>query len=88
MAKRDLTHHQQKIVKRYYEHQDSIRQNNLAEIVSDLYLAESESKQKQLWTRAAKALAGLKADPARTERIIADRDLPALAKLVQTLDRR
>ncbi len=39
----DYTPYQKGIIKRYYEHRDTIALNALAEIVSDLYLAESES---------------------------------------------
>ncbi|MCC5828244.1 MAG: hypothetical protein JJU36_02240 [Phycisphaeraceae bacterium] len=88
MAKRpDLTRGQQRIVKRYYEHQDTIRSNNLAEIVSELYLAETEGRRKQLWTRARKALEGLKADPVTMQRVLESQDVAGLAKLAERLGR-
>ena len=44
MAKhQNLSAYQQKIVKRYYEHADSITIQKLQELVSELYLAEGKS---------------------------------------------
>lgn len=86
MAKgQDLSRHQQGIVRRYYEHHDTIVIQRLAEIVSDLYVEESPKKVAKLWERAAKALAAAGADDARTQTIVAERDLTRLAALVGEL---
>lgn len=42
----DLTPHQQKIVKRYYDNLDGIGLQRLAELVSDLYLATGKKRQR------------------------------------------
>ncbi len=40
MPMEDFTPHQQKIIKRYYANQDTAQLQRLAELVSELYLAE------------------------------------------------
>jgi len=86
MAKgQHLSNHQRKIVNRYYDNIDSITLNTLSEIVSDLYVAESEKKVDTLWKRAEKALA--KADPEgkRAPAILESRDIASLAGFVSKL---
>jgi hypothetical protein len=86
MAKgQHLSNHQRSIVNRYYEHQDTIVVTRLSEIVSDLYLADTEAKQKRLWTRAQQALAKTDVEPKRYEPIVEKRDVQALAALVNEL---
>jgi len=84
MARRDLTPHQRGIVKRYYEHRDSIMAHKLGELVSELYTAEGK-KADRLWERARAALKNTNAGPQRVEKIIASKDLEALAKLAGEL---
>lgn len=85
MAK-DLTRHQEGIVKRYYEHQDTIQSNKLSEIVSDLWIAEDEKVKTKLWGRAQMALMRVGVDATQVARVVAKRDLEALAKLVAQAD--
>lgn len=86
MAKRpDLTSHQRGIVKRYYDHRETIKTTKLAELVSELYLCTDDGKAEKLWRSAATALGGLGANEVRVKRILAERDLGALAKLVGEL---
>lgn len=80
-----LTRHQQGIVKRYYEHLDSIAINRLAEAVSELYLATSEKKIEKLWEGVDKALAKTAASDARVKKIIMQRSVKDLAQLVGEL---
>jgi len=75
----ELNSHQRKIVERYYDHRDEIMLNKLAEIASELYLAESESKLKQLWGRAEKAMKQLKVPAAISAHILASRQPELLA---------
>ncbi len=84
MAK-DLTNHQRKIVNRYYEHRDTITATKLQELVSELYLAESDKKRDQLWKRAATALKNTKLNPAQVDKILAERDVTKLAHLIAEL---
>ena len=89
MAKgQNYSRHQQKIIHRYYEHQDTIMTQKLGEIVTELYLCEAgETKKKaaNLWERAEKALRKTDASPARIDKIVAGRDVKKLAELVNEL---
>lgn len=88
MAKgQDLSKHQRGIVRRYYEHRDTIALQKLGEILSDLWLAESEKKVAALWNSAATALKNAGADPAHAARIVETRNLKALADLVNELQK-
>jgi hypothetical protein len=88
VAKRDLTGHQRKIVDRYYEHRDTIMVHKLGEIVSELALAESDKARDRLWARAEKALANLATNEARVRKVLADRSVEGLARLVGELSGR
>ena len=89
MAKgQDLSRQQRGIVRRYYEHRDTIALQKLGEILSDLWLAESEKKAAALWKSAAIALKNAGADPACAARVVETRNLKALADLVNELQSR
>jgi len=86
MAKGDyLTPHQKGIVRRYYEHKDSLMVQKLTEIVSELYLCEDRKKADRLWKKVRTALDHVYDGKARIESIVAARDLEALAELVGRL---
>ena len=44
----DFTPYQQKIIKRYYDNLDTVALQRLAELVTDLYLAEGK-KRERVW---------------------------------------
>lgn len=77
-----LTNYQRGIVNRYYQHKDTIVATRLGEIISDLYLAETQKAQDKLWNRVETALASSKIEPKRYGRLLEKRDLEALAELV------
>jgi len=79
MAK-ELSNYQQKLVERYYKNLDTIMLNKLAEIVSDLYLADTSAKRDRLWKRAEKAMLNLKIQPALVRHIMTKKDVQVLAK--------
>ena len=86
MAKHQfLSSYQKGIVKRYYEHKDTIANQKLGEIVSELYLCESEKKANRLWKSAKTALINAGANTAAVEKLMADRDVERLAKMVSKL---
>ena len=74
--------YQQKLIRNYYENREAITLQTLGEIVSELYLANNETKRTQLWRRAETALKNLGVDQAEAARIVKGHDLAALAKLV------
>jgi hypothetical protein len=79
------TSYQKGIIKRYYEHKDDILNQRLGEIVSDLYLTGTPAKAARLWKSAHKALLGAGANKARVEKLVAERNVEALAALVNEL---
>lgn len=74
------TPYQKKIIEGYYQHRDGIMLGKLGEIVTELFLAESDRKKTQLWKRAEQAMKSLSVPPSLAERILLDRDLEALAR--------
>jgi hypothetical protein len=77
--------YQKGIIKRYYENKDDINSQKLGEIVSELYLETSPAKVKRLWGSAETALLNLGAKKERVDKIVAEKNLQALAKLVEEL---
>ena len=77
---KEYSNYQQKIISRYYDNLDTIALARLQELVSQLYLAESQAKQAQLWNRAHKAMLKLKVKPAIIEHIMNKKDVIILAK--------
>lgn len=83
---RELSAHQRKIVQRYYEHQDTLRAQRLADLVSEIYLAPTETARTKLWGRAQVALMKAGVDASRAADIASRRDGEALAALAQKID--
>jgi hypothetical protein len=79
----EYSRHQKKIIDGYYAHRDQIMLNKLQELVTELYLAEDQRKQDQLWTRVATAMKNLKIKPGIATHILERRDPAVLAKNVQ-----
>ncbi len=76
----DYSRHQKKIIDRYYDHRDGIMLAKLGEIVTELFLAESDRKRDALWTRAQKAMVNLKTPPKIIQHLCEKRDIEALAR--------
>lgn len=87
MADRDYSPYQQKIIKRYYDNHDAIQSQRLAELVTELYLAEGK-KRDRLWKQVEGALTRLEFPPARVEHILAQRDPAILAEALRELERK
>jgi len=86
MAKgRHYSGYQKGIIKRYYENKDTLMSQKLGEIVSELYLCEDDKKASRLWRSAATALLNAGVIEARVERVVEDRDLEGLAKLLNEI---
>ncbi len=86
MAKgQHLTSYQRGIVNRYYDNQDTIVLGKLGEIASDLYVCTDEKKAAGLWKSAQLALKKTSIDPLRSARIVNERRVEELARVVQEL---
>jgi hypothetical protein len=80
----DHTPYQQKIIKRYYDNQESLASQRLAELVSDLYLATGKKRQK-VWESLESAMQKLGVPQSRIDHL-KKQDNPALvADLVKEL---
>jgi hypothetical protein len=80
MAKQNYSNYQQKVIKNYYENLDTIALTRLQELVTDLYLAETEAKKKKLWQQVEKTLTKLKIKPVIKARILETQDVQILAQ--------
>jgi hypothetical protein len=85
VASRDYTPHQQKIIKRYYNNYDAIQSQRLAELVTELYLAEGK-KRERLWTQVATVLTKLEFPQARIDHLLQRRDPALLPGILQELE--
>lgn len=83
----DYTPHQQKIIKRYYENFDAITFQRLAELVTDLYLAEGKKKDR-LWKQVGESLTKLKLPESRIAHLMEKRDVSLLAGVLKELEGR
>lgn len=76
----NYSRHQKKIIGRYYDHRDEIMLAKLGEIVTELFLAESDAKRTTLWERARKAMVNLKTPSKIIEHLCEKKDVEALAR--------
>jgi len=83
MAHNKRSKHQNAAIGRYYDHLDTIMLQKLGELVTELYLADTESKQGRLWQRAHKAMTKLNVAPAIIDHIMKKRSVEILAKNLQ-----
>ena len=81
----DYSAYQRGVIKRFYEHRDTIAVHKLAEILSDLWLEKSRKKVEALWDNAYKLMqqAGVPVNQACL--IVEDKDLEAFGKVVGEL---
>ena len=82
---RDYTPYQQKIIKRYYNNQDSLQLQRLAELVSELYLAEGK-KRERIWQSVAAAMQKLGLPQARIDHLVKQENPALVAEVVKELE--
>ncbi len=75
----DHTPHQKKIIERYYDNRDAIMLERISELVTELYLADSDKKKDRLWERVATAMSHLKIRDTIAANILKRRDPQVLA---------
>jgi hypothetical protein len=83
----DFTPYQQKIIKRYYDNQDAIKSQRLAELVTDLYLATGK-KRERTWTQIVSALEKLGVPKARIDHLRKQDNPSLVAELVTELQKK
>jgi hypothetical protein len=85
MPLEDYTPHQQKIIKRYYDNQNAIQRQRLAELVSELFLAEGKKKER-LWSSAATAMKKLGVPQSRIAHVLKQANPTLVAEVVKELE--
>lgn len=83
MARQDYTPHQQNIISHYYRNLDTIMLAKLQELVSELYLVDSKTKQERLWKRVGQAITKLRVPVPLAEHILTTRNVEVLAANLQ-----
>lgn len=83
MSKNDYSQYQKDVISGYYNNLDTIMLGKLGELVTELYLADTQAKQNRLWQRANKAMVKLKVPPAIIDHIMEKKDVEVLAKNLQ-----
>jgi len=79
----DLSNYQRKVVDRYYNNRDAIMLTKLQELVTEIFLAETDKKRETLWQRVEKAMTQLKVPAPIMQHIMEKRDAQILASNVQ-----
>jgi hypothetical protein len=83
----DFTPYQQKIIKRYYDNQEPLALQRLAELVGELYLTTGKKRQR-VWASLESAMQKLSVPQSRIDHL-KTQDNPALvAELVKELERK
>jgi len=82
----DFSPYQQKIIKRYYRNYDAIQAQRLSELVTELYLSETEKKRDRLWKQVGDALTKLEFPAARIEHLLQKRDPALLPGILKELE--
>ena len=83
MGTQDRSNYQKKVISNYYDNIDSIMLGKLQELVTELYLADSQKKSDRLWERAHNAMEKIKIKPAIIGHIMKTRSVEVFAKNVQ-----
>ena len=79
MAKGELSDYQKDVISKYYDNREAIMLAKLSELVSELYIAETEAKRERLWQRAEKAMLNLKIPASIIRHIMSKKDVRILA---------
>ena len=74
---------QKNVISNYYNNLDTLMLGKLSELVTELFLAETDKKRIRLWERAEKAMINLKIPPAIIKHIMEKEDVQILAKNLQ-----
>jgi hypothetical protein len=80
----EFSDYQKKVIKRYYDNRDQVDEQRLAELVTNLYLAEGKKRAK-LWEQARTYLERLKVPDSRVAHVLQSQDPALLAEVVKEL---
>ena len=80
MPKSERSTYQKMVISRYYDNLDTIMLQKLGELVTELYLADTDAKKNRLWQRAHKAMLKLKIPQPLLDHIMEKQNVEILAK--------
>jgi hypothetical protein len=80
MTKQEYSEYQKGVINNYYRNLDAISLAKLSELVSELYIADSDAKRARLWQRVHKAMLKLKIPAVIINHIMTKKDVQILAK--------
>ena len=83
----EYTPYQQGIIKRYYQNQDAVARQRLAELVTELYLSEGKKRQR-LWKSVATALKKIGLSQGQIDHLIQKDSAEVLANVLKELEKR
>jgi hypothetical protein len=83
MTKDEFSEYQKSVISGYYANLDTIMLEKLSNLISELYLAETEKKQKQLWQKARTAMEKLNIPETIINHITEQQNVEILAKNLQ-----
>ncbi len=72
--------YQKKVIQNYYDNIDKIALAKLQDLVTDIFLADSEAKKAKLWEKVAVAMGKLKIPTAIAANILKHKDPKILAQ--------
>jgi hypothetical protein len=80
----EFSKYQQKVIKRFYDNRDQVDEQRLAELVTNLYLAEGK-KRANFWKTAKEIMLRLNVPAKRVEHVLSTDDPAILAEVVKEL---
>lgn len=80
---REYSSYQKDVISNYYRNLDAIKLTRLQEMVTELYLAESENKRAKLWVKVDAAMRKIEVPERIRSHIMAKKDVTILAKNVE-----
>ncbi|MGB2864642.1 MAG: hypothetical protein WBC05_15050 [Sedimentisphaerales bacterium] len=83
MTKNEYSQYQKSVISGYYNNLDTIMLQKLGELVTELYLSDTQTRKDRLWQRAHKAMVKLKIPSAIIGHIMKKQDVEILAKNLQ-----
>ena len=78
----DYSNYQKKVIQRYYDNRDQVDEQRLAELVTNLYLAEGK-KRANFWKTAKEVMLRLNVPASRVEHVVSTDDPAILAEVVK-----
>lgn len=77
--------HQQRIIRNYYNHRETLALQRLGELVTELYLAEGSKQRQRQWKFIVASLEKLNVKKPQIDHLVKQDDAALLAKFLEQL---